>query len=174
MDGETLIAIETLDISLSISLLAEELIFGRRPNIFERKLQQILQGNAWGRPRDPLCKVPVVLHTDSKDLMSHCNRLTFDQGLKKRRKTDIADLQECMWLGVLAPLVKILGTKNPVDALTKPFADQSPEVDRLKELVQKGWYLPPFGNPKDVSDPEVWGRRKLPNRKARKGLNPPT
>ena len=89
--------------------------------------------------------VPMELHTDSDDLVKRVKKLTFDAGLKKRRKTDIADVQECIDLGVLRHLVKIAGPGNPIDCYTKEMSFDTRPYQRLCELMREGWYRIEYG-----------------------------
>jgi len=134
-DGETLVAIEGIDMALSIALLVEEFESGPRLGMWDRKLAQI-EGTQF--PGE--LEVPVELHTDSKDLVDRTRKITFDPKMAKRRKTDVADLQELESLGTLRPIVKIAGPKNPVDCGTKEMSFESGPYMRLFELVRDGVY----------------------------------
>ena len=134
-DGETLTAIEGLDMALSIAQHVEEYRFGVRPSLWQRK-QHEFEGEQW----EPKGSIPIELHTDADDLVKRVRRMTFDPGLTKRRKTDICDFQECIERGELRPLVKIDGTHNPIDFVTKDRPFGGHECNRLLELVRSGYY----------------------------------
>jgi hypothetical protein len=136
-DGETLVAIEGIDLALSSALLVEEFESGPRMGMWDRKLMQI-EGVEFKRELE----VPLELHTDYKDLVDRTRKITFDANMAKRRKCDVADLQELETLGILRPIVKIAGPKNPVDCGTKEMSFESGPYMRLCELVRDGVYEP--------------------------------
>lgn len=134
-DGETLIGIEGLDFSMAVALLVEEFESGVRPGLWDRKLMQLE-----GVSQKPECEIAIELHSDSEDLVSRVRKITNDPSMSKRRKTDIADFQECEELGVMRPIVKIKGPRNPVDCFTKQMSFESVGYQRMCELVRDGVY----------------------------------
>jgi hypothetical protein len=141
-DGETLAGIEGLDVGLSIAILVEEFISGVRPGFFDRKLAALD-----GIDLEPELTIPVEEHTDSQDLVDRVRKITFDTKITKRRKGDIADYQELIDLGVLKPLVKIAGSGNPVDPMTKYFNYDSWAHERLADIMRRGKYVMWHGAP---------------------------
>jgi len=135
-DGETLAAIEGLDAALVVALLVEEAESGVRPG-----LRQRLDAKLEGYEHKP-CTVPVELHTDSNSLITHVESCKLDAGLNKRRKIDIADIQELRRDGLLKRLVFIRGTMNPADSLTKERARSKATAEILVDLLRTGWYEP--------------------------------
>jgi hypothetical protein len=93
-----------------------------------------------GLSEKPECDCAIELHSDSEDLVSRVRKITNDPSMSKRRKTDIADFQECEELGIMRPIVKIWGKKNPVDCFTKEMSFESVGYQRLCELVRDGVY----------------------------------
>ena len=148
LDGEFLIMIEALDLAISLSLLIEEFQFGLRPSLWEKRILEVYTGIRY-TPSHEEPTIRIELHTDSHDIDTHVNRLTFDSALNKRRKTDVADVQELIFLEICEPIVKILGLENPVDAISKKKDFQCHEMDRLREICCRGIYRPVYGNPKD-------------------------
>ena len=134
-DGETLIGIEGLDFSMAVALLVEEFETGVRPGLWDRRLMQLE-----GVSQKPECDIAIELHSDSEDLVSRVRKITNDPSMSKRRKTDIADFQESEELGIMRPIVKIWGKKNPVDCFTKEMSFESIGYQRLCELVRDGVY----------------------------------
>jgi hypothetical protein len=134
-DGETLVGIEGVDVSLSVAFLVEEFLHGVRPSLWDRKLAQLE-----GTELSSELMVPIEQHTDAKDLVDRVRKITFDPKMSKRRKTDIFDYQELEEMGIMRPLIKIAGPENPVDCLTKAMPFASKGFTRLLELVRDGVY----------------------------------
>jgi hypothetical protein len=88
--------------------------------------------------------VPVELHTDSNSLVTHVESCKLDAGMSKRRKIDVADIQQLRREGQLKRLVHIQGLRNPVDPLTKERARSRATAEYLVELLSTGWYEPPL------------------------------
>ena len=88
--------------------------------------------------------VPIEGHTDSNDLVTASRSLVYAKGMQKRRKGDVADIQQLQELGRLRELVKIKGISNPMDAGTKTMTFESQTMHRLRSL-QHGWYTPECG-----------------------------
>jgi len=135
-DGETLTAIEGLDVGLSIAQHVEEYMYGVRPSLWQRKQMELESMSLSERGT-----VPIELHTDADDLVKRTRRMTFDPGLTKRRKTDICDFQECIERGELRPLTKIDGAHNPIDFVTKDRPFGGHESGRLLDVVRDGYYV---------------------------------
>ena len=95
-----------------------------------------------GLSEKPECECAIELHTDSADVVTRVRKITNDPSMSKRRKTDIADFQECEALGILRPIVKISGDpgKNPADCFTKEMSFESAGYQRFCELVRDGKY----------------------------------
>ena len=89
--------------------------------------------------------VPIEGHTDSNDLVTASRSLVYAKGMQKRRKGDVADIQQLQDLGRLRELVKIKGISNPMDAGTKVMTFESQTMCRLRSL-QSGWHTPDCGS----------------------------
>jgi len=137
-DGETVAAIEGLDTGLAVAMIVEESAYGVKEGLRE-ELEWRLDGGE--EVKRPPCLVEV--HTDSKSLTTNVESVKIDAGLNKRRKMDVADIQECRKKGELKRLVHIQGTLNPVDPLTKERSRTKQTTERLVELLKSGWYSVP-------------------------------
>ena len=82
-------------------------------------------------------------HTDSNDLVTASRSLTYPRGFEKRRKSDIADIQQLQALGRMRDVVKIRGVTNPTNAGTKKLSFEDPTMARLRNM-QCGFYTPDF------------------------------
>ena len=136
-DGESNVFVEGLDVGLSVQELAEEYEFGVRPSLWERHITRHMA-------EEPEGIVPIEGHTDSNDLVTASRSLVYAKGMQKRRKGDVADIQQLQELGRLRELVKIKGISNPMDAGTKTMTFESQTMSRLRSL-QNGWYTPDCG-----------------------------
>ena len=135
-DGESATFIEGLDVSLSIANQCEEAEFGIRPGLWERHLM--------GQSEDDEAHVvPIEGHTDSNDLVMASRSLVYPRGMEKRRKSDIADIQQLQCMNRLRDLVKIRGTTNPANAGTKKLSFEDITMTRLRTL-QQGRYTPDY------------------------------
>lgn len=132
-DGESCIFIEALDVALGVVHGVEEYEHGLRPTLWSSHTTGI-------REEDDEV-VPIVGFSDSRDWTDACKSLVYKQGLEKRRKADVADVQELQALGRLDDVRKIDGKFNPVDAGTKKKHYDSPEMQRLRDLAQ-GRFIP--------------------------------
>ena len=135
-DAETIEVVDALDASTGVSMLIQEGLEGPRQTLVELKLQ--------GVPRvEHDFTVKVELHTDAKCLTSRVDKLTQDPGMRKARKTDIADLRDSMQRGLVSSIKHITGVDNPCDALTKRASKTQKTMLRLLEVV-RGCYVPIF------------------------------
>ena len=135
-DGESAIFIEGLDCALSVANECEESEFGLRPGLWERHVLRM----------DEEATYPVIAiegHTDSNDLVTASRSLTYPRGFEKRRKSDIADIQQLQALGRMRDVVKIRGVTNPTNAGTKKLSFEDPTMARLRNM-QCGFYTPDF------------------------------
>ena len=87
--------------------------------------------------------VPIEGHTDSNDLVMASRSLVYPRGMEKRRKSDIADIQQLQCMNRLRDLVKIRGTTNPANAGTKKLSFEDITMTRLRTL-QQGRYTPDY------------------------------
>ena len=133
LDGETNSFIEGLDVALSCALLFEELEYGVRTSIWEKKVL--------GLRDDDGCAIACEGHTDSDDLVKASTSLVYAGQLSKRRRADVYDIQELQQRHVLRPLKKIAGLLNPTDAGTKAQSYQSQTMKRLRELAAGRYVL---------------------------------
>ena len=141
-DGETIESVDALDSAAGVSLFLDEAFRGPRPTLLERR-EALLEGVDLleGRPE---YSVQVEVHTDAKCLTTRVEALTLDQGMRKSRKTDIADLRDALERGLVESLRHIAGVWNPADALTKLGSRTKQTMQRLDEVV-RGVYVPFFG-----------------------------
>ena len=89
--------------------------------------------------------VPMELHTDANDLVVASRSLILPKGIEKRRRGDVADIQQLQALGFLRPLMKITGKTNPTNAGTKKLSFEDPTMHRMRNLYQHGKYTPDLG-----------------------------
>ena len=80
--------------------------------------------------------IPIEGRTDSNDLVMASRSLVYPIGMEKRRKSDIADVQQLQAMGRLRDLVKIRGTTNPANAGTKEMSFEDITMMRLRTLQQ--------------------------------------
>ena len=85
--------------------------------------------------------VPIEGHTDSNDLVIASRSLVYPKGMEKRRKSDIADIQQLQSMGRMRAVVKIRGVTNPANAGTKKLSFEEPTMQRLRNM-QRGFYTP--------------------------------
>ena len=119
-----------------ISLLVEEHQHGPRPG-FQKRLDLRLEGLEWKRQ-----PVSVDIHTDAKDLVTRVYSLKASLDVSKRRRIDIADIQECIEEGDISRLSHIRGATNPVDIGTKNVSMAKEAYKRYLRMVYDGHYVP--------------------------------
>ncbi len=137
-DAECVGGVEAVDNGLDYAMLTRELLYGRRPSLLTKLEQRWGQD---GRPRETDDARPVVmttLHTDADGVVQKVRKLCL-RGMSKRRKNDIADIQELVAIRLLNRLVHIAGKLNPFDALTKHKSRTKKTMERLVEW-QMGVY----------------------------------
>ena len=134
-DGESAIFIEGLDCALSVANECEESEFGIRPGLWERHVLRLEEDSG----QFPV--IPIECHSDSNDLVVASRSLTYPKGFEKRRKSDIADIQQLQAMGRMRDVVKIRGVTNPANAGTKKLSFEDPTMQRLRNL-QRGFYTP--------------------------------
>jgi hypothetical protein len=137
-DAECVGGIEAVDNGLDFAMLTRELLYGRRPSLLTKLEKRWCQD---GRPQevgDARPQVVTSLHTDSQGVVEKTRKLCL-RGMSKRRKNDIADMQELVALGLLAPPIHIAGKTNAFDALTKHKSRTRATMEYLAEW-QNGSY----------------------------------
>ena len=144
-DAETLQLVEQTDICLLVKLLVEELEFGKLPSLVERQLLQ-LDGFAVNTTG-----LQSFIDTDCNDAITRIYSLKSSLDVSKRRRGDIADLQECVELGDISQYRHICGTSNPMDILTKKYgkgglSKQKQTYVRFLQLVYEGKYIADLTN----------------------------
>ena len=140
-DGETINVIETVDMALAIESLLEEVEYGVQPGRRTR-IEGMRDGVGECGPvaRAP---IPIEMHTDSKSLVDRVGSRKLDAGMSKRRKQDVADLQELTFEGQMRdPLFHCSGTAIPMDPLTKPANLAKKTSLQLRMLLEEGYYRP--------------------------------
>jgi len=139
-DGESLTAMEACDVCLNLSTQCEEAEFGMQATLWS---QFVL--NKLGQMEDVGYKdakrISFEIHTDCMDLVRASSKLTLPQGESKRRKGDLADIQELQSLRKLRPLVHVAGKTNPANAGTKFLSFEEQTMSRLRSVTQ-GFYSP--------------------------------
>ena len=138
-DAECVGGVSGMDEGLDFAQLVREILFGRRLSLL-RKLEMRVDGAGPQELRDPRPSVMVSLHTDADDVVTKCKKKCL-RGMTKRRKNDIADLQELVSLGLMYMPIHISGKTNPFDALTKDKAQTKRTAARLAEWML-GHYSP--------------------------------
>jgi len=150
-DVETLMFVETVDMALIIAILAEEHEHGVRPG-FSKRLQLASAGIKYVRH-----PTRIVLDTDAKDLVTRVKSLKTSLDVSKRRRLDIADVQECLTEGDIHEIRHIRGPTNPVDIGTKNITQARESHKRYLQAVYAGTYIPDLTN---VDDREMRVCRK--------------
>ena len=140
-DGELIECVDTLDSATGISLFFEEAFQGKRESRIQKRLDALESGV---EPTEDAFLVQVECHTDAKCITSRVEAMTLDPGMRKARKTDLADLRDAIERGLILCLKHVTGVDNPAEALTKAGARTKRTMERLKEVVG-GVYLPILG-----------------------------
>lgn len=139
-DVETLMAVETTDMCMVVALMVEEHESSVRPGMAQR-LEMRLNGFEF-QPQ----KVGIIQDVDAKDLVSRVKSLKRSLDVSKRRRIDIADLQEGLQENDLTDLRHIRGPTNPLDIGTKIIPHSSQQHRRYLDLVYHGRYEPDLTN----------------------------
>jgi len=132
-DSEAVSGVMTLDSALAIGLLVEEFHNGVRCSMRER---------IW-KGEEEREKTPVELYCDAACVTTRANSLSLDPKMSKRRKQDIADMQECLAEGDVSAIIHVQGEWNIADALTKGKARTTKTMTALREMLKSGVYVPP-------------------------------
>ena len=138
-DAETVNVVETYDWCLAVALVVEEYLKGIRPSR-RGAVEMRARGEGYQLAAPPT--VQVELHTDAMSLIDRTDSLKLDSGLSKRRKADVADLQEGQRHRELRPLGHLDGKMNPTDGLTKPAAQVKQGGLALLRILKDGVYEP--------------------------------
>ena len=136
-DVECLTGVETVDASLIVGLLWEELTHGPRVSPLKKLLMRAEGLEVLDTP------TPIIIDTDARDVVSRVYSLKRSlDGVSKRRRIDIADLQECLELRDITEIRHISGKSNPTDPGTKGVAKTSQQFCRLLSMLYEGTYIP--------------------------------
>ena len=117
-DGECIECVDTVDSALGLAQLLEEAEWGPRPGLWDRRQARTNKEDLGWEGYEDTCTVMTEVWTDCQSLISRVYSDCMDQSMSKRRKTDVADIKDCVARSVLR-LRKISGTCNPSDPLTK-------------------------------------------------------
>ena len=137
-DGESIVAIDGLDAGFGVAMLLQEWDCGPRPSLFERVAM-----HTEGAPYQELFPV-LDLYTDSNCLVTRVKSQKVDSQLNKRRRQDMADIQESLQIGQVRSVRHVAGKTNPMNYLTKVCTENDPSFQPLLRLVYEGWYDPDF------------------------------
>jgi hypothetical protein len=138
-DGESVNAIEAVDVALAVQYLIAEYENGVQVSR-DKRLEMLIHGET-----DPDANrrvLPIQLDTDSKSLVDRVESAKLDAQMSKRRKADVADLQELRWLNLLKRLRHVSGKSIPADCLTKPKTITKDTMARLVKILKEGFYEP--------------------------------
>ena len=138
-DGESVNAIEAVDVALAVQYLIAEYENGVQVSR-DKRLEMLIHGET-----DPDANrrvLPIQLDTDSKSLVDRVESAKLDSQMSKRRKADVADLQELRWLNLLKRLRHVAGKSIPADCLTKPKVITKETMHRLVTILKTGLYEP--------------------------------
>ena len=131
-DAECVGGVEAVDNGLDFAMLTRELLYGRRPSLLTKLERRWGQGTSPGEVGDARPQVKTTVHTDSLGVVDKTRKLCL-RGMSKRRKNDIADIQELVAIGLLETPVHVAGKFNPFDALTKHKSRTRVTMERLVE-----------------------------------------
>jgi hypothetical protein len=136
-DAETVWSIECLEEARFTALLLEEGLWGRRPGLLDR-VQAEAEGIELG-----VDYMPCEINTDCNSLVEAA-RSVIPTKQSKRRRTDVADIKECVRVGSLLPLVHISGKLNPSDCISKYYNAGGTYTTRKRfsEVYTNGTYVP--------------------------------
>ena len=85
-------------------------------------------------------EVPLEIHIDARDVTDAVESLRIRPGMAKRRRLDVADLQELREMGCLRQLLHVMGKHIHADPLTKPRVLTQQTMTRLVELLRSSYY----------------------------------
>jgi len=140
-DGECVNVVETVDMALAIELLVEEVEYGVMPS--RRARMEAMRDGAASSEAVERAPIGIEVHTDSKSLVDRVASRMLEAGMAKRRKQDVADLQELTFEEQLRdPLFHCSGKAIPMDPLTKPASQAKQTSARLREVLEGGYYRP--------------------------------
>jgi hypothetical protein len=135
-DVEFLTLVETADMAYVIGLLHEELQYGIRPSLVQRALLR-LDGFSVANT-----KTKIKLDTDAKDSVERIYSLKTSLSVSKRRRIDIADMQEMLEFADITEFRHICGSTNPLDVGTKKVIRSKASYQRFLGMIYKGRYTP--------------------------------
>jgi hypothetical protein len=135
-DVECINCVDCVDMSLVVALLWEEFVSGPRPSLTQRNCFRM-----FGMDYDPP-RIPVIIDTDANDIVTRVYSLKRSLDISKRRRLDIADLQECLQFQEVEEYRHIAGPTNPVDVGTKSIARHKIQYRRYLKMMYAGEYSP--------------------------------
>ena len=119
-----------------IGLLLEELLWGKRPSLAQRRLMQLDGVEVEER------RAPVILDTDAKDCVDRIYSLQRSLDISKRRRMDIDDIQDLLQHKEIKLVRHINGPTNPMNFGTKQRPRTSADGVRFMSLFYEGIYIP--------------------------------
>jgi len=135
-DVETLVLVDLADIAYVIGLLLEELLWGKRPTLAQRRLMQLDGVEVEER------HAPIILDTDAKDCVDRVYSLQRSLDISKRRRMDIDDLQDLLQHKDLQLIRHIHGPTNPMNFGTKKRSRTCADGVKFMSLFYDGLYIP--------------------------------
>jgi hypothetical protein len=139
-DVEFLTLVDTSDMAYVIGLVVEELEHGTRPSLCQRILFE-MEGM-----KIENTQTKAIIDTDAKDSVERLYTLKDALTVSKRRRVDIADLQEMLIYGDITEYRHICGSTNPMDVLTKKYgkygiSKNKATYRRFLQLLYEGLYV---------------------------------
>ena len=93
----------------------------------------------------------MIILTDANSICTRAKRITMDAGLRKNRKSDVAEIKEYIDDG--ATIIHIDGPCNPLDVLTKSCPSKR-ATEAWHEWSSTGCWVPVLGvGSEDLPDP---------------------
>ena len=135
-DVETLVLVDLADIAYVIGLLLEELLWGKRPSLAQRRLMQLDGVEVEER------HAPIILDTDAKDCVDRVYSLQRSLDISKRRRMDIDDLQDLLQHKDVQLIRHIHGPTNPMNFGTKKRSRTCADGVKFMSLFYDGIYIP--------------------------------
>jgi hypothetical protein len=141
-DVELLTLVDSADMSIIVGLVIEELMYNVRPSLAQRIMFE-MEGVSCNLQSS---KTPIIIDTDAKDSVERIYSLKDSINVSKRRRIDIADMQELLVFNDVTEFRHICGSTNPMDCLTKKYgkfglSKNKASYKRFLDLLYNGEYL---------------------------------
>ena len=115
-----------------------EALHGRKPS--RKQLRDLQYNNEV--PEERVESVKLSIYTDANSICTRTAKITMDPGLRKSRKTDIAEIKEYLDEG--ATIAHLHGPENPLDCLTKSHPSKR-AAEAWYKWSSEGVWFPVFG-----------------------------